>query len=81
LASDGPPAYRRVSVGSIVDPLEPAIRELLRAYPTMPATVIAERIGWDRGLTVVKDRVAQLRPAYLPVDPASRTGYAAGELA
>jgi transposase len=47
----------------------------------MPATVIAERIGWSRGITVVKDRVALLRPAYLPVDPASRTSYAPGELA
>jgi transposase len=80
LASDGPPAYRRGSAGSIVDPAEPAIRELLRAYPMMPATVIAERIGWDRGITVVKDRVAQLRPAYLPIDPASRTSYEPGEL-
>jgi transposase len=80
LASDGPPAYRRGSVGSIVDPVEPAIRELLRAYPTMPATVIAERIGWDRGITVLKDRVQLLRPAYVPVDPASRTSYEPGEL-
>jgi transposase len=47
----------------------------------MPATVIAERIGWDRGLTVLKDRVRELRPAYLPPDPASRTSYVAGELA
>jgi transposase len=42
--------------------------------------VIAERIGWDRGITVVKDRVKLLRPAYLPVDPASRTSYEPGEL-
>lgn len=81
LASDGPPAYRRRPAGSIVDPVEPQIRELLRVYPTMPATVIAERIGWERGITVLKDRVAELRPAYLPVDPASRTSYAAGEVA
>jgi len=81
LASDRPPTYRREPAGSIVDPFEPAIRELLRAYPTMPATVIAERIGWGRGITVLKDRVALLRPAYLPVDPASRTSYAPGELA
>jgi transposase len=80
LASDGRPAYRRGSAGSIVDPVEAAIRELLRAYPAMPATVIAERIGWDRGITVVKDRVKLLRPAYLPVDPASRTSYEPGEL-
>ena len=80
LASDGPPGYRRSSAGSIVDPVEPAIRELLRAFPTMPATVIAERIGWDRGITVLKDRIAELRPVYLPPDPASRTSYAPGEL-
>jgi transposase len=81
LASDGPPKYVRRAAGSIVDVAEPRIRELLKAYPTMPATVIAERIGWDRGLTVLKDRVRELRPAYLPPDPASRTTYAAGEIA
>ena len=64
--------------GSSVDAVEPRIRELLQAYPTMPATVIAERIGWERGLTVLKDRVRELRPAYLPPDPASRTAYDAG---
>ena len=47
----------------------------------MPATVIAERIGWTRGITVLKQRVAELRPAYLPPDPASRTSYEAGEIA
>jgi len=81
LAREGPPKYVRRPAGSIVDAVEPRIRELLRAYPSMPATVIAERIGWDRGLTVLKDRVRELRPAYLPPDPASRTSYAAGELA
>jgi len=81
LASDGPPKYERKPAGSIVDGFEPRIRELLRAYPTMPATVIAERIGWDRSIRVLSARVAQLRPAYLPPDPASRTSYAAGEVA
>jgi transposase len=80
LASDGPPKYGRTPAGSAVDAVEPRIRELLQAYPTMPATVIAERIGWDRGLTVLKDRVRELRPAYLPPDPASRTAYDPGEL-
>src|SRR5260370_7196869 len=47
----------------------------------MPATVIAERVGWERGLTVLKDRVRELRPACLPPDPASRTAYEPGELA
>jgi hypothetical protein len=45
-----------------VDAVEPRIRELLAAWPMMPATVIAERIGWTRGLTVLKDRVRELRP-------------------
>jgi transposase len=81
IASDGPPKYEREPAGSVVDGFEPRIRELLRVYPRMPATVIAERIGWDRGLTVLKDRVRELRPAYLPPDPASRTSYVAGEIA
>ena len=78
LATEGPPRYERTPRGSIVDPVEPRIRELLAAWPTMPATVIAERIGWTRSLTVLKDRVRELRPVYLPPDPASRTAYAAG---
>jgi transposase len=32
-------------------------------------------------LTVLKDRIRELRPVYLPPDPASRTAYAAGEVA
>jgi transposase len=64
-----------------VDEVEPRVRELLKTYPTMPATVIAERIGWTRGLTVLKERIAELRPVYLPPDPASRTSYVAGEIA
>ena len=35
----------------------------------MPATVIAERIGWAYGITILKDRVRELRPLYLPPDP------------
>jgi transposase len=81
LAADGPPRYQRPPRGSVVDAVEPRMRELLAAWPSMPATVIAERIGWTRGLTVLRDRVRELRPAYLPPDPASRTAYAAGEVA
>jgi transposase len=81
LASDGPPRYVRAAAGSSVDGVEPRIRELLRAYPRMPATVIAERIGWTRSIRTLSGRVGQLRPAYLPPDPASRTLYVAGEVA
>jgi transposase len=81
LAADGPPRYQRAARGSVVDAVEPRIRELLAAWPAMPATVIAERVGWTRSATVLKDRVRELRPVYLPPDPASRTAYVAGEVA
>jgi transposase len=81
LTSQGPPKYERAPAGSAVDVFEPRIREQLRAFPTMPATVIAERVGWTRGMTVFKQRVSELRPVFLPPDPASRTTYEAGELA
>jgi transposase len=64
-----------------VDAVELRIRQLLQAYPTMPATVIAERIGWTWSIRVLRYRVAELRPVYLPPDPASRTSYVAGEIA
>src|SRR6516162_4115498 len=81
LRSDAPPEYRRRGPGSIVDPVEPEIRRLLMGTPRMPATVIAERIGWTHSLTVLKDRVRDLRPLFLPPDPCGRTEYRPGELA
>ncbi len=81
IASDGAPKYARQVAGSIVDAVEPRIRELLQATPTMPATVIAERIGWTRSIRVLSARVAELRPVYLPPDPASRTSYEPGDIA
>jgi hypothetical protein len=71
LRSDGPPKYVRAPLGSVVDAVEPRIRALLQTCPTMPATVIAERIGWTRGMTVMSERVRELRPIFLPPDPAS----------
>jgi transposase len=81
LAAEEPPMYRRAGRGSIVDAVEPRIRQLLEEFPDMPATVIAERIGWTNSLTVLKDRIRVLRPQYQPVDPASRTTYEPGERA
>jgi len=82
LRSDGAPRYQRQrTVGSLVDPFEVRIRELMHAVPTMPATVIAERIGWPHSIRTLSNRVAQLRPLYLPPDPAGRTSYEPGEIA
>jgi transposase len=81
LASDEPPAYRRSGKGSIVDAFEPEIRKLLVEYPRMPATVIAQRIGWTNSMTVLKDRLRAIRPDYLGVDPADRLVHEPGQAA
>jgi transposase len=79
--SELPPRYERARSGSIVDAVEPEILALLREFPEMPATVIAERIGWERSIRVVRDRVAELRPLFVAPDPCQRTSYRPGELA
>lgn len=78
--SDRPPVYERAPAGSAVDVVEPEIRRLLRHDPQMPASVIAERVGWERGMTVLRQRVRELRPLFAPVDPVQRTSYAPGEV-
>lgn len=80
LASDAPPKYERAPAGSMLDVYEPRIRALLAEFPSMPATVIAERIGWRNSSSVLRAKVAQLRPLYAPTDPADRTVYVAGEI-
>lgn len=79
LASDGPPKYVREPRGSLVDAVEPRVRELLHAFPRLPATVIAERIGWEHSITILKDRVREIRPEYTGVDPADRLSHEPGE--
>jgi hypothetical protein len=79
LRAEEVPRYQRPPKGSVADAVEPAIREQLALCATMPATVIAERIGWERSITVLREKVAQLRPLYLPADPVSRTAYEPGE--
>jgi transposase len=80
LRSDSPPKYERARTGSAVDAAEPEIRALLVEFPSMPTTVIAERIGWDRGMTILNERVRELRPLFVPPDPVQRTSYRPGEL-
>jgi transposase len=81
LRAEGPPRYKRAARGSIVDAVEPQLLELLREFPAMPVTVIAERIGWSNSIRVLRDRVAELRPLFVPPDPCQRTWYFPGELA
>jgi transposase len=81
LRAEVAPAYEREGSGSAVDVFVPAIRRLLAVTPDMPATVIAERIGWTRGMTVLRDRVGELRPEFVVAEAFGRTEYRPGELA
>lgn len=65
----------------LADDVEPRVRVLLAQWPTMPATVIAERIGWQHSMTTLKDRVRLIRPEYLGVDPVDRMVYEPGQVA
>ena len=65
VASDRPPRYERAPVPTAFTPFEARVRSVLAEQPEMPATVIAERIGWTRSLTALKDRVRELRPIHL----------------
>lgn len=79
LRSDGPPKYSRPARGSVVDAFEPQIRSLLKDWPRMPATVVAERISWPYGMTTLKDRLREVRPDYVGVDPADRINHVPGD--
>lgn len=78
LANDGPPKYERASSPSAISEVEPRIRALLSAYPTMPATVIAERVGWTGSISWFRERVRAIRPEYLPADPVDRLEHPPG---
>jgi len=81
LASKEPPNYQRAKRGSVADAFEPEIRKLLREYPRMPATVIAERIGWKNSISTLKNRLKEIRPEYTSVDPVDRLVHEPGQAA
>ncbi len=47
----------------------------------MPATVLAERVGWSGSITWFRDNVRRLRPEHRRPDPADRLVWAAGDAA
>lgn len=81
LASDRPPKYERPPVPTAFTPFEQHVRELLMKTPDMPATVIAERVGWTGSITWFRDNVRRLRPEHCPVDPSDRLTWLPGDAA
>jgi len=80
--STEPPKYERMPVAETsFTPFEPRVRELLAEFPDMPATVLAERVGWEGSSSWFRENVARLRPEQCRVDPADRLEWAPGDAA
>jgi O-antigen/teichoic acid export membrane protein len=65
---DGKREPRARPARGTVNAYETRIRELLETWPMMPTALIAEQIGWDRPISVLRDRVVDLRTHYLTED-------------
>jgi hypothetical protein len=78
LESDRLPRYDRLPTGSMFDAYQARVRELLAVTPTMPASTLAERVDWLGSPSLFRARVAQIRPEYLPPDPADRLVHKPG---
>ena len=79
--SDAPPRYVRSPGPTSFTVVEPRVRALLEETPDMPATVLAERVGWTGSIRWFSDNVKRLRPEHRPVDPADRLTWAPGDAA
>ena len=81
VSSDAPPQYRRTPTETSFVAFEPRVRALLAQTPEMPATVIAERVGWTGSITWLRENVKRLRPDHRLVDPADRLVWEPGDAA
>ncbi len=79
--SDEPPKYERTPGPRSFAMFEPRVWALLAETPDMPATVLAERVGWSGSIRWFSENVRQLRPEHRPVDPADRLTWAPGDAA
>jgi hypothetical protein len=79
--SDAPPRYERAPGPTSFTVFEPRVRALLAEVPDMPATVLAERVGWTGSIRWFRENVKRLRPEHRPVDPADRLTWSPGDAA
>ena len=79
--SESPPQYERAPTESSFVAFEPRVRALLAETPDMPATVLAERVGWSGSITWFRENVKRLRPQFRPIDPADRLTWDPGDAA
>jgi transposase len=84
LGLEEPPRYQRESAGSKLDVYKQAIAAMLDADPEVAATVILEHLrrdGYAGGITILKQHLAALRPAFVAARSYQRTSSLPGELA
>jgi len=81
VSSDAPPRYERSPRSTAFTVFESRVRALLAETPDMPATVLAERVGWTGSERWFRDNVKRLRPEHRPVDPADRLVWEPGDAA
>ena len=81
IASESPPKYARRPGPTSFTPYEARVRGLLAETPEMPATVLAERVGWTGSIRWFRDNVNRVRVDHRPIDPADRLSWAAGDAA
>jgi transposase len=71
------PRYERAPSGSMLDPLEGVLRELITEWPEIKAPRVTEILrddyGYSGSVDLVRRRLQRLRPK--SVRPAQRTGY------
>jgi transposase len=78
-----PPVYVREPAPSKLDPFKDQVRAMLAADPSVPATVILERLrreGFDGSITILKRFVGQVRPQFAAAQAFQRTSYLPGEI-
>lgn len=83
LALREPPRYVRRRQSSQLDPFADEIAAMLDADPVVAATVICERLrrsGYGGGLTILRDHLARVRPAFTAARAFQRTSYLPGEI-
>jgi hypothetical protein len=73
-----PPSYERTGSSSLVAPFTDEIAAMLHTDPKVPATVVLQhlrRSGYAGCITILKEHLAQVRPAFLAACAGARGRY------
>ena len=80
VAAAEPPSYSRAPTGSMLDPLEPVLRDLIANFEDIKAPrvteILREEHGYEGSVDLVRKRLATLRPR--GERPAQRTAIGRG---